>query len=126
MRAVAAPVEPRSPSRMETMRRFLLFVLACIAGAGLAGAQSFDNSANASLSGSYYFRNVLYIGSSAGNGSLSRAIAAYGTMAFDGNGAYSVTGSYFDSSDSRECNRERIERSFHRGAGFASSFERYL
>ena len=82
------------------MRRLLLFVLACMAVAGLAGAQGFDNSANASLSGAYYFRNVAYFGSSAGNGSLARAIAAYGTMTFDGNGAYSVAGSYFDSSGS--------------------------
>jgi uncharacterized protein (TIGR03437 family) len=42
------------------------------------------------LNGQYYFRHVVYLLSNAGDGTLSDAYALYGTMTFNGNGAYTM------------------------------------
>ncbi len=62
-----------------------------------AQAPSFDTSGNHFLSGSYYFRQVIYeISSSADSsgivGDISGAITVYGNISFDGNGNYSIPG----------------------------------
>ncbi|HXS93555.1 MAG TPA: IPT/TIG domain-containing protein [Candidatus Limnocylindrales bacterium] len=50
---------------------------------------TWDNSGNNLLNGTYYFRQVYYVlGSS--NGTLSQAVAAYGTITFDGKGTFSM------------------------------------
>ncbi|MGI8745143.1 MAG: hypothetical protein ACR2NN_21740 [Bryobacteraceae bacterium] len=58
--------------------------------------QGWDTTGNNLLQGTYYFREVIWIiGDNAGD--LSRAIAIYGTMAFDGNGKYSLSSQVMDS-----------------------------
>ncbi len=82
------------------MKRVLAFLLFSAASALplLAVGPTFDNSGNSMLSGSYYFRHVLYgISTSADTegiyGDISEAVAIYGTIAFDGNGNYSISAS---------------------------------
>ena len=74
--------------------RFSLLVVA----AAMAQAQTWDTSGNNLLNGKYYFRQVYYlIGDQYGD--LSRAIAAYGNITFDGAGHYTISGGvYVDSS----------------------------
>jgi len=58
-------------------------------------AQVWDNTGNGLLSGTYYFRQVLYVlGDSAGD--FSDAVALYGTIAFDGQGNYSISAEYLE------------------------------
>ena len=68
---------------------------------GLAAqAQTWDTSGNGMLSGTYYFRQVIYIiGDQYGD--LGEAISLYGNITFDGNGGYTLTSGQwlaFDSS----------------------------
>jgi hypothetical protein len=54
-----------------------------------AAAQTWDNTGNNLLNGTYYFRNVSYhVADSAGD--LDYAAALYGTINFDGNGNYTM------------------------------------
>ncbi len=58
---------------------------------GLAArAQSWDTSGNGMLSGTYYFRQVIYV---VGDqyGDLGEAVSLYGNISFDGNGNYTLT-----------------------------------
>jgi uncharacterized protein (TIGR03437 family) len=72
----------------------ILFLL--LAAAGIAPAQNWDTSGNGMLTGSYYFRQVFYvIGSN--DGSLSEAVAMYGSLTFDGKGTYTGVASFLDS-----------------------------
>lgn len=57
-------------------------------------AQSLDNSGDSMLSGTYYFRQVLY--SSDTSGDFVDAASVYGNLTFDGQGHYSMTGSVCD------------------------------
>src|ERR1022692_4429660 len=71
---------------MKVARALLLMSLAT----GLT-AQTWDTSGNGMLNGQYYFRHVLYqLSSTAGDGTLSDAYAVYGTMTFNGTGAYTM------------------------------------
>jgi hypothetical protein len=54
-----------------------------------AAAQTWDTSGNGMLNGTYYFRQVDYI-VGYNSGGLSRAIALYGNISFDGSGKYSI------------------------------------
>lgn len=55
-----------------------------------------DNSGNSQLNGVYNFRQTVWIvGDNAGN--LSRTVALYGTITFDGNGNYSLNATVSDS-----------------------------
>jgi uncharacterized protein (TIGR03437 family) len=79
------------------IQRLAPLCAAVAAFAGLAAAQSWDTSGNSKLNGTFYFRQVVYaIGDSYGD--LSQATAIYGTIAFDGNGNYSMTATGYDSS----------------------------
>lgn len=72
------------------MRFGRLFLL--LTAAAAAQAQTWDNSGNSMLNGTYYFRQVLYlVGDQYGD--LGGAIALYGNIVFDGNGNYSITAS---------------------------------
>jgi uncharacterized protein (TIGR03437 family) len=55
-------------------------------------AQTWDNSGNHLLQGTYYFREVIWlVGDNAGD--LNRALALYGNITFDGNGNYTISNS---------------------------------
>jgi uncharacterized protein (TIGR03437 family) len=62
-----------------------------------AAAQTFDNSANATLHGNYFVREVLVTNVSA-NGTVGQAISVIGTATFDGAGNYVFNGTTMDSS----------------------------
>lgn len=64
----------------------LIFLVAALAR--LASAQAFDNTGNNLLNGAYYFREVIY--------TSTVDVALYGSITFDGNGSYSITGTTFD------------------------------
>jgi uncharacterized protein (TIGR03437 family) len=58
----------------------------------MAQAPAWDNSGNGLLRGTYYFREVIYLLDTSNTGALSRALALYGNMTFDGNGNYTISG----------------------------------
>jgi uncharacterized protein (TIGR03437 family) len=72
-------------------------VLICAATGWQAAAQTWDTSGNGMLNGTYYFRDVVYVGSTT-TGALTRAIALYGNIAFNGGGTYSINCQAMDSS----------------------------
>lgn len=81
------------------MRRIAgAMLLVCAAASAHLNAQTaFDTSGNSRLSGTYYFRHVLYgistnYDSSGLAGDVTEAIAVYGNISFDGNGNYTITG----------------------------------
>src|ERR1035437_6127034 len=57
-----------------------------------AQTSTWDTSGNGMLNGQYYFRHVLYVLSSTGDGSLYDALSLYGTVTFNGStpGTYSI------------------------------------
>ncbi len=55
-----------------------------------------DASGNSTLKGAYPFREVALVPADA-NGDIGEAVAVYGTITFDGNGIYNVTGQLLDS-----------------------------
>ena len=63
-----------------------------------AGAQTtgWDTSGNGMLNGTYYFREVVYLFSNSGDGSLADAASLYGTITFSGTGAYTMAASLVD------------------------------
>ena len=72
-------------------------VLLCAATGWQAAAQTWDTSGNSMLNGTYYFREVVYVGSTS-TGTLTRAIALYGNIVFNGSGTYSINSLVMDSS----------------------------
>jgi len=58
--------------------------------AGCMSAQSWDNSGNSLLNGSYNFRDASYVIAD-GAGDISQAVAAFGTITFNGSGSYTIT-----------------------------------
>ena len=72
-----------------------------MAAVGLAAqAQTWDTSGNGMLSGTYYFRQVIYVLQDQ-YGDLGEAVSLYGNIKFDGNGGYTLTSGQwlaFDSS----------------------------
>jgi len=79
------------------IKRFPLVFFLCTASVSTVFAQgpAFDTSGNGLLSGSYYFRHILYGISTAADssgieGDITEAIAVYGNIVFDGNGNYSI------------------------------------
>ena len=80
------------------MKHALMALLLVAAAAGPAAAQSWDNSGNSLLNGTYYFREVFYVASGDSNGDLSQAIAVFGNITFNGAGTYTMICSVADSS----------------------------
>jgi uncharacterized protein (TIGR03437 family) len=76
------------------MKLARLLVLLWAATGWQAAAQTWDTSGNGMLNGTYYFREVMFSVSS--TGALSPD-ALYGTIAFNGNGAYSINCTVYDS-----------------------------
>jgi uncharacterized protein (TIGR03437 family) len=64
------------------------------AATGWQAFAQWDTSGNSMLNGTYYFREVIFVSSS---GSLSRALALYGNIAFNGSGTYSINCLVMDS-----------------------------
>jgi uncharacterized protein (TIGR03437 family) len=71
---------------MRNLRR--LFLLLAVAMA--AQAQSWDTSGNGMLSGTYYFRQVIYVLYDQ-YGDLGEAVSLYGNISFNGAGGYTLT-----------------------------------
>jgi len=73
-----------------TMAKMKLLTFLGAVLAPLASAQSFDNTGNKLLNGAYYFREVAY--------TSNVDVAVFGSITFDGNGNYSITGTTYDDS----------------------------
>ena len=83
----------------QMMRIAKIALFCCVAAVGPLAAQAPgpDISGNFMLSGPYYFRHVIYVISGTVDaqgivGDVNEAIAIYGTITFDGNGNYSISG----------------------------------
>jgi len=76
-------------------RSLLLFMVAAWPGA----AQSWDTSGNGLLNGTYYFRQVMWLGGYNSANDLQEAIAVYGNIVFDGNGTYTLTANAADAAE---------------------------
>jgi uncharacterized protein (TIGR03437 family) len=66
-------------------------LLLFLAATGPSAAQTWDTSGNGLLNGAYYFRQVMWLGGYNSANDLEQAIAIYGSIAFDGNGTYTLT-----------------------------------
>lgn len=73
-----------------------VWLLAGITIGGTAWAQSFDASGDGLLNGTYYFRQVAYQLDNSGSGSLNDEVSLYGTISFNGSGAYSLSATEVD------------------------------
>src|SRR5579871_828595 len=91
--------QPQVKESMSTLLRKSRLGLLPVACLAIASAQTFDNSADSSLSGNYFLREVLLSNFDA-NGNFSRARSLSGTMTFDGKGNYSFAGLLIDSAQS--------------------------
>src|SRR5271155_3289714 len=68
--------------------RAVSLLLVAAAAPAFAAAPAWDSSGNSELSGTYYFRQVLFAAGSGGG--ISTAVAFFGNMTFSG----STTGTY--------------------------------
>ena len=80
---------------MKKLARVGAFFCMVAAWPLLAQAPVFDTSGNGMLTGTYYFRHVIYLinqnaDSSGVTGDVQEAVAVYGKITFDGNGAYTI------------------------------------
>lgn len=66
---------------------WLLFM----AATGPAAAQSWDAGGDGLLSGTYYFRQVMWLGGYNSANAIKEAIAVYGDIVFSGDGTYTLT-----------------------------------
>jgi uncharacterized protein (TIGR03437 family) len=64
-----------------------------------AAAQSWDTSGNGLLNGTYYFRQVMWLGGYNSANNLQEAIAVYGNIVFGGNGTYTLTAKAADAAE---------------------------
>ncbi len=64
-----------------------------------AAAQSWDTSGNGLLNGTYYFRQVMWLGGYNSANDLHEAIAVYGNIVFGGNGTYTLTAKAADAAE---------------------------
>src|ERR1700728_5358252 len=64
-----------------------------------APAQSWDTSGNGLLNGTYYFRQVMWLGGYNSANALKEAIAVYGNIVFGGNGTYTLTAKAGDAAE---------------------------
>jgi len=73
-----------------------VLLLSSIAAVLTAQTPAWDNSGNGMLNGTYYFRQVVYELSDAGDGTLYNALAFYGTATFSGTGTYTMVVTLLD------------------------------
>jgi uncharacterized protein (TIGR03437 family) len=64
-----------------------------------AGAQSWDTSGNGLLNGTYYFRQVMWLGGYNSADDLQQAVAVYGNIVFGGDGTYILTAKAVDAGE---------------------------
>src|ERR1700733_15404573 len=64
-----------------------------------AAAQTWDASGNGLLNGTYYFRQVMWLGGYNSANDLQESIAVYGNIVFSGNGTYTVTAKAADAAE---------------------------
>lgn len=64
-----------------------------------AAAQSWDTSGNGLLNGTYYFRQVMWLGGYNSANDLQEAVAVYGNVVFGGNGTYTLTAKAADAAE---------------------------
>ena len=81
------------------LRGTSLILCAVVVSPVLAQGPAWDTSGNSLLNGSFYFRQVVYVGNPLGTPSLSSATAAYGGINFDGNGHWTISGGQLYSSN---------------------------
>src|ERR1700744_6077100 len=94
-------------STTQKTRLMIAALLLSMAGSVPLSAQgpSFDPSGNSRLSGTYYFRHVVYSISNSADpndgtyGDIEEGIALYGNISFDGNGNYSIVNGIVMDSD---------------------------
>jgi uncharacterized protein (TIGR03437 family) len=90
-----------------TMKINVTACILCLASAGVLAAQgpAFDSSGNGRLSGTYYFRHVVYSISNSANpndgtyGDIENGVAVYGNISFDGKGNFSIVNGIVMDSD---------------------------
>src|ERR1700721_4384538 len=75
------------------------FLLLFMAATWPAAAQSWDASGNGLLSGTYYFRQVMWLGGYNFAHALKEAIAVYGNIVFGGDGTYTLTAKAADAAE---------------------------
>ena len=80
-------------STAKTVARWLILAAVAIAG---GQTYDFDNSANASLKGQYFVREVS-LGNLSAQGAIGEAVGVVGIATFDGAGNYSFSGQLTDS-----------------------------
>lgn len=80
---------------MKLVRSIL--ALALLLPAAFAQTVEWDNSGNNLLRGTYNFREALWITDAQASNTLDEAASQYGTITFDGQGNYTVTGSAWSS-----------------------------
>jgi len=66
-----------------------------------AAAQSWDSSGNGLLNGTYYFRQVMWLGGYNSANDLHESIAVYGNIVFGGNGTYTLTANAADAPENK-------------------------
>jgi uncharacterized protein (TIGR03437 family) len=91
-------------------RHFGVAVLVVAALAPRAWAQQqpeWDSTGNSLLSGTYNFREALWITDVDGNAALDEAVSQYGTITFDGRGSYTVNATEWSSTRTSVVNYTR-------------------
>jgi uncharacterized protein (TIGR03437 family) len=81
---------------LSFMKLSRVLLLISMATGLIAQTSTWDTSGNGMLNGQYYFRHVLYVLSSTGDGSLYDELSGYGTVTFNGTGAYTMNASVVD------------------------------
>jgi uncharacterized protein (TIGR03437 family) len=87
-------------TKTTTLRLLALALPALTAFSGACHAQSYDSSGDGMLNGTYYTRQVIYVvqGQQSPQGTVGQAVNTYGNVTFDGNGNYTFSGWFLDSS----------------------------
>ncbi len=80
---------------MKRFSQMVVFSWVLAAAAIPAAAQVFDRTGNGTLNGDYYFRHGVWYTDTMGN--VYAATTYYGTITFDGNGKYAISGYAIDS-----------------------------
>jgi uncharacterized protein (TIGR03437 family) len=75
------------------------FLLLFMVATWPASTQSWDTSGNGLLNGTYYFRQVMWLGGYNSANDLQEAIAVYGSIVFDGNGTYTLAAEAADAAE---------------------------
>ncbi len=79
---------------------------------------TWDNTGNNLLSGTYYFREVAWVASAQSGGTLSDAVAFYGTITFSSApGTYTISAQYLDGASGNGPSPQTVSGTYSIGAG---------